>query len=139
MGRLFQMYRCRGSLNASAYADAKCSGFCSRVGERGRGQASPLHLRIAAYQRARTVSRSRMGTVIGTIGTVGTGDSAEMEYESTLRLGMGTAGFGESLAGSCADSRDNRAAGILGTLGTGVSAGLSAEQPGHGERMVLKG
>src|SRR6266567_1862211 len=82
-----------GFLNASAYVDAKCCGFCSRAGERAgerrRGQASPLHLRIAVYQRARTVSRGRVGTAIGTIGTIGTGDAVEMGHTSTSKLGIG--------------------------------------------------
>src|SRR6266699_5510014 len=63
------------------------AGWGDRAGERGRGQASPLHLRIAAYQRARTLSHGRVGTAIGTIGTVGTGDAVEMEHTSTSKLG----------------------------------------------------
>src|SRR6266566_3174547 len=118
-----------GFLNASAYVDAKCCGFCSRAGERAgerrRGQASPLHLRIAVYQRARTVSRGRVGTAIGTIGTVGTGD-AVMEHTSTSRLGSRWPGR-------------VRIRGTIGRLGQGFLWGWSAEQPGHGERVVLKG
>src|SRR5260221_14353814 len=69
-----------------------------RAGERGRGQASSLHLRIAAYQRARTVSRGPVGTAIGTIGTIGTAGTGDavMEHTSTSRLGIGMDGFGES-------------------------------------------
>jgi hypothetical protein len=60
----------------------------------GRPQGSPLHLGSIAWDA--------VGAPVGTIGMVGTGDALEMEYASTSRLGM--AGFGESLAGSCADA-----------------------------------
>src|SRR6266849_9238057 len=57
--------------------------------------------------------RPKVRYSIGTIGMIGTGDSVEMEHASTSRAE--TSGFGESLAGSCADA---------GTGGSGVSVGM---------------
>src|SRR6266478_1472410 len=50
---------------------------------------------------------------IGTIGMPGTGDAGEMKQASTSKAEAG--GFGESLAGSCADA---------GTGGSGGSVGM---------------
>src|SRR6266571_7159087 len=64
------------------------------------------------------------GVAAGTIGMIGTGDSVEMEHASTSRAETG--GFGESLAGSCADA---------GTGGSEVSVGMGAEDLRQGERV----
>src|SRR6266700_2615764 len=50
---------------------------------------------------------------IGTPGMPGTGDAGEMKHASTSKAEAG--GFGESLAGSCADA---------GTGGSGISVGM---------------
>ena len=62
-----------------------------------------------------------------------------MEHTSTSRLGIGMDGFGESWPRRVRICGTIGRPGHLGRLGQGFLWGWSAEQPGHGERVVWKG